>query len=101
MVLSDEKETKVKVDKENNSSKDNDAAVEAVVNNNVKPSEDGKYPNKDKKNKQKEKACIPTVNSEVIKKNKQKEKACIATVNSEVIKKNKQKEKACIPTVNS
>lgn len=67
MVLSDEKETKVKVDNENNSSKDNDAAVEAVVNNNVKPSEDGKYPNKDKKNKQKEKACIPTVNSEVIK----------------------------------
>ena len=67
MVLSDEKETKVMVDNENNSSKDNDAAVEAVVNNNVKPSEDGKYPNKDKKNKQKEKACIPTVNSEVIK----------------------------------
>ena len=67
MVLSDEKETKVKVDNENNSSKDIDAAVEVVVNNSVKPSEDGKYPNKDKKNKQKEKACIPTVNSEVIK----------------------------------
>ena len=67
MVLSDEKETEDKVDNAKNPARDNDAAVEAVVTNNVKPSEDGKYPNKDKKTKPKEKASIPAVNSEVIK----------------------------------
>ena len=67
MVLNDEKDTKIKLENGKNLAKDNKEAVEAVVNNNVKPSEDGKYPNKNKKTKPKEKACIPIVNSEVIK----------------------------------
>ena len=59
LVLADDKETKVKVENVKNLTSDNDAAVKAVVTNTVKPSEDGKYPNKDKKIKPKEKASIP------------------------------------------
>ena len=52
--------------KDKDVAEDNSDAVAAVVNNSVKPSENGKYPTKDKR-KIPDKACIPAVNSEVVK----------------------------------
>lgn len=65
LVLSEDKEEEM----DKHVADDNNDAVAAVANKSVKPSENGKYPtnNKDKiKEKIREKACIPTVNNEVV-----------------------------------
>ena len=68
LVLSEETNIKEESDtKSKDVAADNKDAVAAVVSNSVKPSENGKYPGKEKKNKMKEKACIPAINSEVLK----------------------------------
>ena len=68
LVLSEETNIKEESDtKSKDVAADNKDAVAAVVSNSVKPSENGKYPGKEKKNKVKEKACIPAINSEVLK----------------------------------